>query len=124
MQPSKEKQSISAKIPATEKAKIVEQAENVGQTISEYVAAVLTNVDAKEKAHQVEIDRLEALVKEKNALIDKLTDRLEQAQRALDQQQQLQLMAQRQVEDLQKTQQLLLEENTKKERRWWQLWTR
>lgn len=124
MQNSKEKQSISAKITAELKTKIMEQAKAHGQTTSEYVAAILTNVDQKEKQHKEEIEALKDEIKEKNELLHKVTDRLEQAQRALDQQQQLQLMAQRQVEELQRNQQLLLEDaKAASERKgWWQFW--
>lgn len=118
----KEKTTISAKVSSELKQHVIKKAEEAGQTVSEYVAGVLTNVDTNEKQKKEEIDKLNQQIEEKNQLVTNLVDRLEESQRALNQQQQLQLMAQKQVEDLQRKQ-LLLEENTQK-KRWWQAWKR
>lgn len=122
MQKPTEKQPISAKVTHETKERIIQQAKDKGQTTSEYVASILTSYDEQEKKKKEELDRLHQEIKEKNELTANLTARLEQAQVALNQQQQLQLMVQKQVEDMQRSNQLLLEENTKKSRKWWQLW--
>lgn len=119
MQKKAEKSTISAKIQNELKEQISAEAQAASQTMSEYIAEILANKNEKEKLHQKEIENLKEQIDEKQALIISISARLEEAQKLLSQQQELQLMTQRQLQDMQQKQLLLEERN---ERKWWQVW--
>lgn len=121
MQEKTDKSTISAKIPINEKERLIKEAKIAGKSTSEYIAAILAEQKDKEEKHEKEITELKGRIEEQAGLILALTDRLEKEQILLGQQQELQLMAQRQIEEMRRSNQLLLEAKT--ERKWWQIWT-
>lgn len=121
MQEKTDKSTISAKIPIKMKEELIERAKAEGKTTSEFVASILAEQKQKEEQHDQEIAELKGRIEEQAGLILALTDRLEKEQILLSQQQELQLMAQRQIEEMRRSNQLLLEAKT--ERKWWQIWT-
>lgn len=114
------KQVLSTKVTASLKYKLVEQAKKEGITTSEYVAKILaSDWEKQENKYKSEIEDLTFQIKEKDKLLESLSESLKQEQNLLGQQQQLQLMAQQQINDMQKNQQLLIETTSKK--KWWQI---
>lgn len=116
------KQVISTKVSVDLKEKLVKQAKEKGLTTSEHIANLLVfDFEEKETQYQKEIEKLNSQLDVKDKLIGNMSANLEKAQNLLDQQQQLQLMAQKQIEDLQLNQRLLIETNSRA-RKWWQVW--
>lgn len=120
VQESTSKKVLSTKVTTELKDKLVKQAKEKGLTTSEFIANILA-IDFKEQENQqkIEIEKLKSELKDKDELILNLSNRLEKEQNLLGQQQQLQLMAQQQINDMQKNQQLLIENTSKK--KWWQI---
>lgn len=114
------KQVLSTKVTASLKYKLVEQAKKEGITTSEYIAKILAiDWEKQENEYKADIEKLTFQLKEKDNLIVSLSESLKEEQNLLGQQQQLQLMAQQQINDMQKNQQLLIEKTSVK--KWWQI---
>lgn len=121
VQDSTTKKVLSTKVAGALKDKLVQEAKNEGVTTSEYIAKILAiDWEEKENQYKAEIEELTFQIKEKDKLVESLSESLKQEQSLLGQQQQLQLMAQNQIEYFQKNQRLLIENTSAK--KWWQVW--
>lgn len=121
MQEKVDKSTISAKIPIKIKDEIIQEAKEADKSTSEFVADILANRHKHDEEQMRQIEQLRLQVEEKNIQVKMLNDRLVESQKLLGQQQELQLFTQRQMEEIQRSNQLLLEES-KSKRRWWQVW--
>lgn len=121
VQESTIKKVMSTKVPSVLKDTLVEKAKNEGLSTSEYIAKILaTDWDEKENQYKIEVEKLTAVLSEKDKLIENLSESLKKEQNLLSQQQNLQLMAQQQVVELQRNQKLLVEKTSSK--KFWQIW--
>lgn len=115
------KKVISTKVTGALKDKLVQEAKKEGLSTSEYIAKFLAiDWEKKENQYKVKVEKLTEELEVKDKLVQSLSERLEQEQILLGQQQNLQLMAQQQVVELQRNQKLLVEKTSSK--KFWQIW--
>lgn len=121
--------NATGKVTKDEKDRLKKEADEHEMTLSAYIRFIaIEERDQKAEEHIKEVaDLKEKLADLKEKLADKeqmvqmLNSHLEKEQNLVSQQQELQLMAQRQLSELQKQQQLLIE-SSEKPRRKWQFW--